>query len=170
MSWTALFKKDLRFMRFPFLITVLVTALIGIIVYYYAQRTGNEGLLLVGGILIAFHIFYLVATMLQSLSQEWKGHTAHLWLTIPKSGWSLITAKFMAETIMMIISLSLTTFIFYIISVFGYNTLSAEVITALNIFWQYGWVMYGFIIILAMQLGAVATFIFFMHKSIRRLG
>lgn len=106
-EWVSLLKKEFKMTRSSVLWGLVIVIAAGLLELYLAYQNSRPGLATVlAFITVALHIFYLAIYILKSLSNEWKN--AHLWLHLPRSGWSLISAKLASGLIAMLVSFGIT--------------------------------------------------------------
>ncbi|MDE5415706.1 hypothetical protein [Alkalihalobacterium chitinilyticum] len=170
MSWFALYQKDLRANNLRLVVNISLLLLFFLSIFFIMFRYNNEFILMSFVPVLMLHVIYLLIGMFDSLSKEWRNHNVNLWLTIPQSGWSLITAKFSAVATHFLISLAVTFLGFYLFIFVFNNQISDPFFIALSIFHTY-WYVPAFILILAsLQLGAFATVLYFISKTVYKGG
>lgn len=172
MSWLNLYVKDLRLTKISFFINMLGILMFSLLTIFLMERY-SPIFLMIGIPLLFFHVFYLFFMMYTSLRKEWNSGTAHLWLNIPRSGGQLLSAKFLAASTYLVISLGAAFLIVYLLlrrglPLFDNQEISTDII--LELFQTNWWVFFLGIIISAMNLGAALTFIYIMSKSIQKWG
>lgn len=108
--------------------------------------------------------------MYASLRKEWVLGSAHFWLNIPTKGWKLLSAKFLAASSYMLVSLGFTFLIIYLFLQRSMVLFTEPNQLAIQLFQSSWWVLFFGIFIGAMRLGAAITFIYVMSKSIQKWG
>lgn len=171
MSWLALYIKELRLTKTKFLLNMVFLVMVGVLFYVLIERY-NPFFIMLTVPLIILHLFYMFFAMLDSLRQEWKQNTAVFWMNIPKSGWQLLTAKYVAAMTHLFISLTLTFLIIYVLLYrsapqFADPTIANFIIEQ---FQSFGWILFIAIFFASLQTGVVSTFIFMVAKSVRKWG
>ncbi|RXI97842.1 hypothetical protein DS745_15895 [Anaerobacillus alkaliphilus] len=171
MSWLMLYRKELRLTRTKFMINIGFLLALVAILWVLIERYNPAFIALIVPVVLV-HLFYLFFAMLDSLRQEWKQKTTVFWLNIPTSGWQLLTAKFVAATTQLVVSLSLTLLFLYILLQRSINHFIDSTIAnfILEQYQSYWWILFFGILIASLQAGGVVTFIYMMAKSIRRWG
>lgn len=171
MSWWSLYIKELRLTKTKFLLNMIFLVMVGILFYVLIERY-NPLFLTLTIPLIILHLFYMFFAMIDTLRLEWKQRTSVFWLNIPKSGWYLLTAKFVATATQLFASLIGTSLIIYILLYRSTILMVDPEIPnfLLDQFQSFWWIFFFAIIIGSMQLGAISTFIYMMTKSIRKWG
>lgn len=171
MSWVALYIKELRLTGTKFLFNLLFLLMVAILFFILIERYSPFFITLTIPLVIV-HLFYMFFAMLDSLRQEWKQKTSVFWLNIPKSGWQLLTAKFLAASTQLFVSLTITFWIIHFllkrsINYFADPTMPNFLIEQFQSFW---WILFVVIFIASLQSGMVATFIYMVAKSLRKWG
>ncbi|MFV8827689.1 hypothetical protein [Alkalihalobacterium sp. APHAB7] len=170
MSWFALYQKDLRANNLRLVVNISLLLLFFLSIFFMMFRYNNEFILMSFVPVLMLHVIYLFIGMFDSLSKEWRHHNVNLWLNIPQSGWSLITAKFSAVATHFLISLSVTFIGFYLFIYVFNHQISEPFFIALSIFHTY-WYVPAFILVLAsLQLGAFATVLYLISKTVYKGG
>lgn len=171
MSWLALYKKELSLTKTKFLLNIAFLFLISLLLLLLMDKY-NPYFMMIMLPVIALHLFYLFFAMLDSLRQEWKQRTSVFWLNIPSNGWSLLTAKYVAASTQLFFSLALAFVIVYMLMNRSLFHLSDPAIIHFLIeqLQSYWWILFLGIFIASLQAGAVATFIYMVSKSVRKLG
>ncbi|WP_096186445.1 hypothetical protein [Evansella halocellulosilytica] len=106
-AWWSLVKKEFRLGQPALILAIASYIVFSIIAIYFANRAGFgiEALLIVSGIAVILHVFYLVYYLLYSLEFERK--RLHLWLHNPMPGYGLLLAKFVAGIFSMLITITI---------------------------------------------------------------
>ncbi len=172
MSWLSLYRKELRLTKTKFLINIGFLSALAILLYILMERYSPFLITLLVPVVLA-HLFYMFFAMIDTLRQEWKQKTTVFWLNIPKSGWMLLTAKFVAAATQLLVSLSLTMVILYAFLQQQRKNLLIDPAVMNFIteqFQTYWWILFFGILIASLQGGAIATFIYMTAKSVRKLG
>ncbi len=105
-TWVSLLKKEFKMTRSSVLWGLVIVIAAGLLELYLAYQHSGPAATVLAIVVVGLHIFYLAIYMLKSLSNEW--NNAHLWLHLPRSGWSLISAKLASGLIAMLLSLIIT--------------------------------------------------------------
>lgn len=105
-------------------------ALAGIIIIeallvYIAYRTHIGVASALALLVIGCHVFYLPVRIFTSLSREWR-KTAPLWLQLPQSGWSLLSAKLISGLLPMVA-------LFVIASAFSWWIIRVDAFSKINV-------------------------------------
>jgi hypothetical protein len=171
MSWLTLYLKELRLTRTKFIFNIAFLIMVAVLFLVIMERY-SPFIILLTVPLILVHLFYMFFAMLDSLQQEWKQKTTVFWLNIPTSGWQLLTAKFVAAMTQLFASLLTTFVIIYLLlnrssSSFPDPTVANFLIEQYESYW---WLLFFAIFIASLQSGMIATFIYIMAKSVRKLG
>lgn len=138
-EWVSLLKKELKVTGSSVLWGLVIVIAAGLLEIYLAYRYRSGAAIVLAIIVVAFHAFYLAIYMLKSLSNEWKN--AHLWLHLPRSGWSLISAKLASGLMAMLVSLGISCiFALWVLAVELNNyPQTAEIVRSVIL--NYGWFM-----------------------------
>ncbi len=171
MSWLALYIKELRLGKTKFLLNMIFLLMVAVLFYVLIERY-NPFFIALTIPLIILHFFYMFFAMLDALRQEWKHNTAVFWMNIPKSGWQLLTAKYVAVMTQLFVSLSLTFIIIYILLKRSAVHFTDPIIPNFLIeqYQAYGWILFVGVFIASLQTGVVSTFIYMVAKSVRKWG
>jgi hypothetical protein len=96
MAFFNLYKKELRESGFAALILALLT--LGFHFFLYTRITAQNYQFLIGSAVAPFFIFpvYLLVTGYRTFSQEWKSRTIYLLKSLPRKGYTIVIAKFLA--------------------------------------------------------------------------
>ncbi|OIJ11172.1 hypothetical protein BKP37_16060 [Anaerobacillus alkalilacustris] len=171
MSWLTLYKKEIRLTKTKFLLNIIFLLMVAVLFYVLIERYSPMFIMLTIPLIIV-HLFYLFFAMIDSLRLEWKQKTSFFWLNIPRNGWELLSAKFLAATTQLFVSLLTTFMIIYFLlkqssGKFSDPTIPQFLFEQYQSFW---WILFFGIFVGSLQFGAVSTFIFMMSKSIRKWG
>lgn len=171
MSWMTLYFKELRLTRTKFLLNMIFLIMVAALFYFLIERYSPFFVTLTIPLIIV-HLFYMFFAMFDSLRQEWKQKTTVFWLNIPSSGWQLLTAKFVAAMTQLFASLLTTFMIVYLLlkrssGMFADTQIPEFLIEQYESFW---WILFVGIFMASLQSGVVATFIYMMGKSVRKIG
>jgi len=98
MAFFNLYKKELRESGFTALIIALLT--LAFHFFLYTRISVHNYQLIIGSVLAPFFIFpvYFLATGYRTFSQEWDNRTIYLLKSLPRRGYTIILAKFLAAT------------------------------------------------------------------------
>lgn len=163
MTFWALIYKELRMGQVRIAIHIAFLLLMAGLLFYLIEYQ-SVGYLILAFMLIIAHFFYMFFVLLFSMHKEWSGGTAPFWLNTPLSGWSLIGAKYVSAFIQFLISLTITYVMTYVlIQRAVQNAWNLEISGALRL-------SFLFIVLVSASLGAIAVFIYTMHRSIRTWG
>jgi len=104
-----LYKKELRESGFAALILALLT--LAFHFFLYTRITAQTYQLIIGSVLAPFFIFplYLLVTGYRTFSQEWKDRTIYLLKSLPRRGYTIVIAKFLAVLTYLLALIILTT-------------------------------------------------------------
>ncbi len=162
-EWVSLLKKEFKMARPRVLWGLVVLIVAGFVDVFLAYRFGRPGAATVLAFMaVTFHIFYLAIYMLKSLSSEW--NNAHLWLHLPRSGWSLISAKLASGLIALLVSFGITCiFSLWVVAIDLNSFAQFNVLPQIELIWSailhYGWMIVLLIITSAIYTGLWAMMI-----------
>ncbi|MFW5994267.1 MAG: hypothetical protein ACOCQF_03890 [Halanaerobiaceae bacterium] len=110
MAFLNLYKKELRESGFAALILGLLT--LAFHFFLYTRITVQNYQLIIGSVLTPFFIFplFLLVTGYRTFSQEWKDRTIYLLKSLPRRGYTIVIAKFLAALTYLLALIILTTF------------------------------------------------------------
>lgn len=158
-AWVSLLKKEFKLTRSSVLWGLVIVIAAGLLDVYLAyHNNGRPGVATVLAFMaVMFHVFYLAIYMLKSLSSEWN-HNAHLWLHLPQSGWSLISAKLVSGLIAMLVSFGITgIFALWVVAVEFKNAMHYFDPQKTEFVWStilnYGWVIVLLVIVSTIYTG-----------------
>ncbi|OLO27619.1 hypothetical protein BTR23_19535 [Alkalihalophilus pseudofirmus] len=170
MSWFALYQKDLRANQTRLLVNISLLIIFYLSLFFIMFRYNSELALMSIVPLLMLHIIYMFIGMFDSLSKEWRHHHVNLWLTIPQSGWSLITAKFSAVATHFLISLAASFLGFYLLIYVFQSDIHEIFFMILSIFHTFWYVPILMLILASLQLGAFATVLYLISKTVYKGG
>ncbi|PYZ98162.1 hypothetical protein CR205_06085 [Alteribacter lacisalsi] len=172
MTWLALVAKEVRQNMFLMGLHGGLLAAALIIIWYNGDRSAGIGaLLLIGVPLIIAHVISVFLYILASMRREWKDRTAYIWMNLPHSGITILSAKFAAAFLAgasflfltMLLILGLINHLEPLLAAAGLDIL-------VQLYKDYAVWMYTFILYGAVQIGLAGLFIYVLHKVIRPLG
>ena len=142
MALISLWKKELREISFSGLALLLLTAAFYAFLYYQA-RPGTIQIIL-GVIYLPFIIYplYLLFQGYRTFSREWRERTIFLLKSLPRSGYEIILAKFLAAAVVLIILMAASSAGIYFVISRNFTAVSQILppeITALNWGAVLGW-------------------------------
>ncbi|WP_216831575.1 hypothetical protein [Alkalihalobacterium elongatum] len=170
MSWFALFQKDLRANQLRLIVNISLLVLFFLSIFFMMFRYNNELILMSFVPVLMLHVIYIFVGMFDSLSKEWRNHNVNLWLNIPQSGWSLLSAKFSAVATHFLISLTVTFIGFYLFIFVFNNQISEPFFIVLSLFHTFWYVPVFLLILASVQLGAFATVLYLISKTVYKGG
>ena len=168
-TWLSLLKKEFCLTKSFILGGIFFLCVMGFIEVYLTYRYKNPGIISFSLLLIIPHLLYMVLYLLRSLSKEWN-HTAQLWLHLPQSGPTLLSAKLACGFIAMTVSLGITLAFTVWSAIVALQ--DSDILQRLpfdwNIIWQYGLYLTVGLIFLSLYLGLWAMLISVIVASAKR--
>ncbi|TMW73351.1 hypothetical protein [Alteribacter natronophilus] len=170
MTWMALFRKEVRQNLFLMgLHGALLLAVFAFITYHVGRL--NLSMIFIGIPLIAGHLIAVLIYIVASMRREWKERTALIWMNLPHSGFTLLSAKLAAAVFAGAMFLAVTMVSFGLILHTADSQLAVFAVDGLGeLYVRYaGWLFAG-IMFGSIQLALAGLFIFVINKVIRPFG
>lgn len=106
-AWLALLRKEIYSNKNLMIWGLIVLFGAGLLDIYKSYQSTDPISIVMVITVTCLHIFYFPIIFLSSLIKEWK-YTAQIWLHLPQPGWQLLSAKFVASIIAVVISYCFT--------------------------------------------------------------
>ncbi|MGG3284404.1 hypothetical protein [Paenibacillus solani] len=164
-SWTTLFIKEFRAAKIWLYINALVI-LLGATSLFFLDET--QILLYSMLVMILFHVIYLPVWIVYSIFVEWKNKMLAHWLNLPHSGLVLVTSKFAAGIVMMLISLLVCNGVLALLYSFILEANNDVIIQAVQWFMSEFWVILLGTMIMAILSGSQVMCAVIIWKSVTR--
>ncbi|SDE90785.1 hypothetical protein SAMN04488542_103169 [Fontibacillus panacisegetis] len=166
-SWITLFYKEFRASKMWIYFNILLI-LIGAAVFFFIDETQIVLYSLL--VMILFHVIYLPVWVIYSIFTEWKNRTLVHWFNLPHSGFVLLTAKYVAGIVMMIVSLIVCNSLLVLLYSSILDTSNELVIQASDWFVTHFWSIFVGTMIMAIFSGTQVVCAIIIAKSATRFG
>ncbi|MBU9723715.1 MULTISPECIES: hypothetical protein [Bacillaceae] len=179
MSWRALLMKEWNSSSVTFSISFVCMIVFYVILYYLMGRY-TPFLFSLAFLVILALLLSLALDWFSTLHKEWRENTVYTWLNLPIPGWKLLLSKLIVSFVQFIIHLSTALIGFYILihrgrALFEQSGAGGlQQVQAMDLltdtFAEHSAMFFIAIPYVALLLAFGVAFIFFMSKSVRRLG
>ncbi|WP_025026972.1 hypothetical protein [Caldalkalibacillus mannanilyticus] len=137
------------------------------------------GVLFVGSVLIfLLHLLLMAMIVMISFLKEWRTGSSHFWLTIPMRGFSLLTSKFVASFLQILLTMAIS----LVVMILMYQLDVLASYTSIDQFHQvfhtnfmelvreFGWIVLLAILLTTIYLASLFLFVAVCSKAMRRGG